>query len=376
MARLLVLFFASGCAALIYETVWFYLVQLVVGASSISVAVLLCAFMGGMALGSWLLPKLTPKGAHPFKVVAALEAGIALLESRSARTSVNPAGLPDVRRAGRRAISLRSVVCFLILTPPTILMGATLPAIARSRGAESVGYLYMANLAGGATGTLLAGFYLLRVYDTVVATTVAVVINVVIAVALTWMAKANEDLRHAWHLRHRPRHLSPPRRPSCCGGDVWLHGSRRRSGVDAAVVTALRGKRVYVLAHPRCVPGGTRLGGFAGTAFRAGSGGERTWADSSIARRRDRLRCIRDRERLAALAADGAVPPHVRATPSLMFTYDALRCAFALLPATLLWGASFPLTLAAGRAADFGGHVARINAINTAARSPARSPSP
>ena len=66
MARLLVLFFASGCAALIYETVWFYLVQLVVGASSISVAVLLCAFMGGMAIGSWLLPKLTPTGAHPF----------------------------------------------------------------------------------------------------------------------------------------------------------------------------------------------------------------------------------------------------------------------------------------------------------------------
>src|SRR6187455_3700020 len=79
MARLLVLFFASGCAALIYETVWFYLVQLVVGASSISVAVLLCAFMGGMALGSWLLPRLTPRGAHPFRVVAALEAGIAIL---------------------------------------------------------------------------------------------------------------------------------------------------------------------------------------------------------------------------------------------------------------------------------------------------------
>ena len=44
--RLLVLFFASGCAALIYETVWFYLVQLVVGASSISVAVLLVRVHG------------------------------------------------------------------------------------------------------------------------------------------------------------------------------------------------------------------------------------------------------------------------------------------------------------------------------------------
>ena len=57
---LLVIFGASGCAALIYEMVWFHLVQLVVGASSISVAVLLCSFMGGMALGSWLIPRLAP----------------------------------------------------------------------------------------------------------------------------------------------------------------------------------------------------------------------------------------------------------------------------------------------------------------------------
>ena len=55
MRALSLLFFASGCAALIYETVWFHLVQLVVGASSISVAVLLRSFMGGIALGSaWL----------------------------------------------------------------------------------------------------------------------------------------------------------------------------------------------------------------------------------------------------------------------------------------------------------------------------------
>ena len=46
----------------------------------------------------------------------------------------------------------------------------------RARG--SVGLIYMANLAGGATGTVLAGFYLLRVHDTVVATVVAVTLNV------------------------------------------------------------------------------------------------------------------------------------------------------------------------------------------------------
>src|SRR4026209_2598786 len=151
MIRLLALFFASGCAALIYETVWFYLVQLVVGASSISVAVLLCAFMGGMALGSWLLPKLTPARAHPFRVVAALELGIAMFGIAI------PLALPYIQRVyltlaepGASAVTLRALVCFVVLTPPTMLMGATLPAIARwkSKGhdAESMGLLYMANL--------------------------------------------------------------------------------------------------------------------------------------------------------------------------------------------------------------------------------------
>jgi spermidine synthase len=44
--------------------------------------------------------------------------------------------------------------------------------------------------------------------------------------------------------------------------------------------------------------------------------------------------------------------------------FDAARCAFAMLPAAILWGASFPLTLAAG-GGNFSRHVARINATNT-----------
>jgi hypothetical protein len=45
---LLLLFFGSGCAALIYEIVWFQLLQLVIGSSAVSLAVLLGTFMGGM----------------------------------------------------------------------------------------------------------------------------------------------------------------------------------------------------------------------------------------------------------------------------------------------------------------------------------------
>ena len=84
-------------------------------------------------------------------------------------------------------------------------------------------------------------------------------------------------------------------------------------------------------------------------------------------------RCSRWRSRSARGRSSTCCPawqptaqflPSVRATPSLAFAFDALRCAFALLPATILWGASFPLTLACG-VARFRRHVARINAINT-----------
>ena len=54
---LLLLFVGSGCAALIYEIVWFQLLQLAIGSSTVSLGVLLGTFMGGMCLGSLLLDR-------------------------------------------------------------------------------------------------------------------------------------------------------------------------------------------------------------------------------------------------------------------------------------------------------------------------------
>ena len=51
------LFLGSGAAALIYELAWFHVLRLVVGSSSISIAALLVSFMGGMGIGSVLLPR-------------------------------------------------------------------------------------------------------------------------------------------------------------------------------------------------------------------------------------------------------------------------------------------------------------------------------
>src|SRR6202011_4952277 len=85
-------------------------------------------------------------------------------------------------------ILLRGVVAGICLLPPTFLMGATLPAIARwvetsPQGVSWLGFFYGGNIAGAVLGCLLAGFYLLRVHDMPTATYAALGINAIVAVA-------------------------------------------------------------------------------------------------------------------------------------------------------------------------------------------------
>src|SRR6266568_9463188 len=74
---LLVLLFAgSGCSALIYETVWYQLLQLSIGSTSVSLGFLLATFMGGLCIGSIGLPRMKLGGRHPLRVYGYLELGI------------------------------------------------------------------------------------------------------------------------------------------------------------------------------------------------------------------------------------------------------------------------------------------------------------
>ena len=75
----LVLFAASGCAALIYEITWYQLLQLAIGSTAISLGVLLASFMGGLCLGSLALPRIRSlAGRHPLRVYALIEMGIGI----------------------------------------------------------------------------------------------------------------------------------------------------------------------------------------------------------------------------------------------------------------------------------------------------------
>ena len=187
---LLILFACSGCSALIYEIVWYQLLQFVIGSTAVSLAVLLGTFMGGLCLGSIALPRVPAvRRHHPLRVYGAIELGVGICGILALL------GMPLVSRIyitavghGFPAILLRAAICSVCLLPPTILMGASLPAIARwikttPRGISRLGLLYSANTLGAVFGCLLAGFYLLRMFDMATATYVAAAINVVVALS-------------------------------------------------------------------------------------------------------------------------------------------------------------------------------------------------
>src|SRR5579862_1083507 len=69
----LLLFVGSGCAALIYEVIWYQMLEFVVGSTAVSLSVLLGTFMGGMCIGSLALPRIIPARWHPLRVYGSIE---------------------------------------------------------------------------------------------------------------------------------------------------------------------------------------------------------------------------------------------------------------------------------------------------------------
>ena len=111
------IFLLSGAAALMYEVVWVRYLGLVFGGSHLAVTTVLSVFMGGLALGSWLIGGRIGRFNRPFRLYGLLELGIALsallfaLLMGSTRRSttplamvapeIPPVSLRDPRRSSR-----------------------------------------------------------------------------------------------------------------------------------------------------------------------------------------------------------------------------------------------------------------------------------
>ncbi len=341
MPAALLLSAGSGAAALIYEVVWFQLLELVLGSTAISLAVLLATFMGGMCLGSLLLPRVVSARYHPLRVYAAIELGTGALGIAVLLWMPSGYGL-----SGFWARGLVAAVCLL---PPTLLMGATLPALSRqmetaSDGVRWLGFLYGANIAGAVFGCLLAGFYLLRQYDAATATYIAATANAACA-AIALIVAARFKPPEPVHAGDVVSHDDP---------GITVYVAIALSGLCALgaetiwtrLLGLLLGASVYALSIIVAVF-------LLGLGIGSASGSQ---IARSLKRPRLALGCC---QLLAAggiawtAYSLGASLPYWPVNPSISsniwfnFQLDLDRALWALLPPTLLWGASFPLALAA-----------------------------
>jgi spermidine synthase len=316
LSLLLLLSFGSGVAALIYEIVWFQLLELVIGSTAISLSILLATFMGGMCLGSLILSRWR---------LYAIELGIAIL------------GILVLFLMPFVGSAYSAAACLL---PPTLLMGASLPALARQIDEVSrLGLLYGANIAGAVLGCLLSGFYLLRVYDVATATYVAVSINVAVAgiafalfpKPLTVSSPVGEGVGSAPTV-----YVAIALSGLCALGSeaIWtrtlglLFGASvyTLSIIVAVFLTGLGigtgiGSLLCRLARPRLALGCCQLLAAAAIAWTAYS--------------------------ISASLPYWPIDPSISSNIWFNFELDLARAFWALLPPTILWGASFPLALAA-----------------------------
>ncbi|MEN3336483.1 MAG: spermidine synthase [Acidobacteriota bacterium] len=351
LPALLLLFVGSGCAALIYEIVWFQLLQLVIGSSAVSLGVLLGTFMGGMCLGSLFLARVISRRQHPLRVYAFLELGIALVGVLLLFGMPLLGGLYIAwGGSGVSGILLRGLAASICLLPPTLLMGATLPAMSRwvestPEGVSWLGFFYGGNIGGGVIGCLLAGFYLLRVHDIAVATFVAVALNVIVASLALAIARATPGVAASEAL---------PPAPLERAGDGWpVYVAIGLSGMTALgaeviwtrLLSLLFGATVYTFSLILAVfLFGLGIGSSIGSAIAA-----------RIARPRMALGWCQ--LLLCAAIAWTAymltqslpywpINPSISTDPWFNFQLDIVRCIWAILPGAILWGASFPLALA------------------------------
>lgn len=301
-------FFLSGAVGLVYEVAWLRMFRLAMGNTVYTSAMVLTAFMAGLALGSLLIGRIADRLRHPLRVYALIEGGI------GAYALILPYLMPPVDpaygwlygRFGDAPVALamgRFLISFLLLLGPSTLMGATLPLVSRgvTAGLEwigrDVGRLYGVNTLGAAAGALLAGFALIPHAGVSGTILLAAFANVFICAAALWLDRGAVVLTAGT--------------TSLRSGNVGSR-SRLQLAVLGAVAGAGFASMVYEVAWTRALALLIGSSVYAFTlmlgAFIAGLGSGTVVVSGWIDRRRDPVLFLGGVQLVVALAALAVVP--------------------------------------------------------------------
>ena len=230
------LVFLSGFAGLIYEILWIKRAALVFGSSSLAMSTVLAVFFLGLGLGSYIVGKLSHYAGRPLIWCACLEALLALYGV------FNPLlfdwaelGFGEIYRnfelTSGTLLWLRATLVALLLLPPTLLMGGTLPLFCRQLVRDSqaiaarIGQVYGFNTLGAALGCAATGFGFLPWLGITMTTGVSALINLLTAIGFWLLSR---------QFGNRPLMINPARnyRRSRAGGSPVVALDSRLRGND------------------------------------------------------------------------------------------------------------------------------------------------
>ncbi len=221
---LIIIFLLSGMAALIHQLVWMRQAMLLFGGSIYAYSAVFVAVMGGAAFGSYWLSHWADRVKSPLVIYALLQLGLALLGALAPFALL--AMLPLYTTIAQWFVigsawinATRVYFAILGLVTPSLLIGATLPFMARAfvqqaeRVGSKVGQLYAVYMAGAALGTGLTGLVLLPSLGAYETAYVAAGLNGLAALGALWIARRQFRLpsEQAKRARRLPRlkKLSP-----------------------------------------------------------------------------------------------------------------------------------------------------------------------
>lgn len=190
----------SGACALVYQMAWLREFRLVFGGATPATAAVLAIFMGAIGAGSALFGRRVEASANPLRLYAFIELGVGiaalltpLLLWMVRSLYLSTGGIAALGQV--TATLLQLLLATVVLAPPCLLMGGSLPAAFKwvetdqdqQRG--SLGVLYGVNTLGALAGVLLSTFWLLELWGIRTTVMTAAGVNLLIGAAAWWVAR-------------------------------------------------------------------------------------------------------------------------------------------------------------------------------------------
>ena len=185
---------------------WLREFRLVFGGATPATAAVLAIFMGAMGAGSALFGRKAEASANPLRLYALIELGVGvaalltpLLLAVVRSLYLSTGGIAALGQVP--ATLLQLLLATLVLAPPCLLMGGSLPAAFKwvetdqdsQRG--SLGVLYGVNTLGALAGVLASTFWLLELWGIRTTVLVAAGVNLLIG-GMAWHVACREETRH------------------------------------------------------------------------------------------------------------------------------------------------------------------------------------